>query len=81
MEKVQRIEAVCARHGVSLKSAALQFPLAHPAVTAVIPGARSVAEIEENFRAMNQPIPADFWEELRTENLLPHEAPVPVGGL
>lgn len=81
MEKVQRIEAVCARHGVSLKSAALQFPLAHPAVTAVIPGARSVAEIEENFRAMNQPIPVDFWEELRTENLLPHEAPVPVGGL
>jgi D-threo-aldose 1-dehydrogenase len=77
LEKVRRIEAVCARHGVPLKAAALQFPLAHPAVVAVIPGARSVAEVDENFRLMSHPIPRDFWKELREARLLPEEAPVP----
>jgi D-threo-aldose 1-dehydrogenase len=77
MEKVQRIEAVCARYEVPLKAAALQFPLADPAVAAVIPGARSVAEVEENFQLLSRSIPKDFWTELREENLLPREAPVP----
>lgn len=77
LEKVRRIEAVCAKYSVPLKAAALQFPLAHPAVAAVIPGARSVAEVEENFRLLSHPIPAEFWAELRQENLLPPEAPVP----
>ena len=77
IEKVRRIEVVCARHGVPLKAAALQFPLAHPAVVAVIPGARSAAEVDENFRLMGHPIPRDFWAELRAAGLLPEEAPVP----
>ena len=42
-----------------------QFPMAHPAVAAIIPGARSVAEVEENVRLLSLPIPNDFWEELR----------------
>lgn len=77
MERVAAIEAVCTRHNVPLKAAALQFPLAHPAVAAVIPGARSVDEVEENFRLMNLPIPDDFWDELRHLSLLPAEVPTP----
>jgi D-threo-aldose 1-dehydrogenase len=77
LEKVAAIEAVCARHGVPLPAAALQFPMAHPAVAAIIPGARSVAEVEENARLMSLPIPGDFWQELRQLGLLPVEAPVP----
>jgi D-threo-aldose 1-dehydrogenase len=77
LEKVRRIEVVGARHGVPLKAAALQFPLAHAAVVAVIPGARSAAEVDENFRLMSHPIPRDFWMELRAAGLLPVEAPVP----
>ncbi|MGH9325687.1 MAG: aldo/keto reductase [Terriglobia bacterium] len=77
LERVTEIEAVCARHDVPLKAAALQFPMAHPAVAAIIPGARSAAEIEESFRMMSVTIPDDFWEELRYLNLLPPEAPVP----
>jgi len=50
VERVRRVESVCARHSVPLKAAALQFPLGHPAVVSVIPGCRSVAEAEENFR-------------------------------
>jgi D-threo-aldose 1-dehydrogenase len=77
MERVAAIEVVCARHNVPLRAAALQFPMAHPAVAAIIPGARSAAEVEENFRLLSLPVPNDFWEELRHLNLLPPEAPVP----
>ncbi len=77
IEKVAAIEAVCERHHVPLPAAALQFPTAHPAVAAIIPGARSAAEVERNIELLNLPIPKDFWEELQQLNLLPREAPVP----
>lgn len=77
VERVRRVEAIAQRYGVPLKAAALQFPLAHPAVASVIPGARSAAEVEENFRLMSVAIPGDFWQELRAERLLPEEAAVP----
>lgn len=78
MEKVRRVEAVCVRHGTPLKAAALQFPLAHPAVAAVIPGARSPEEVDENVKMFEVGIPADFWAELRKEGLIPDAAPTPV---
>ena len=77
MEKVRRVEAVCNRHGTPLKAAALQFPLAHPAVAAVIPGARSPEEVDENVKMFEVEIPADFWTELREEGLIPDAAPMP----
>jgi D-threo-aldose 1-dehydrogenase len=77
IEKVAAIEAVCKRHHVPLPAAALQFPMAHPAVAAIIPGARSAAEVERNIELLNLPIPKDFWEELQQLNLLPRETPVP----
>jgi D-threo-aldose 1-dehydrogenase len=77
LEKVRKVEEVCARHQVPMKAAALQFPLAHPAVASVIPGARSVAELEDNFRLISHPIPGDFWRDLRKKGLLPEEAPIP----
>ncbi len=80
IERAQRIEAVCRRHGVPLAAAALQFPLAHPAVCSVIPGALSVAEVEQNVGHMQHPIPADLWGELVHEGLLDSAAPVPHPG-
>ena len=77
LERVRQIETVCAEHEVPLRAAALQFPFAHPAVASIIPGSRSVAEIEENFRLMSFEIPPDFWVELSRKNLLPQGAPVP----
>lgn len=77
LQKVRKVEEVCQRHNVPMKAAALQFPLAHPAVAAVIPGARSVEEIEENFRLISHPIPADFWADMRKSGLIPDEAPTP----
>jgi len=62
---------------VPLAAAALQFPLAHPAVAAIIPGPRSVAEFEANLRLLSYPIPAALWADLRDAKLLHPDAPTP----
>ena len=77
LERARAIEAVCARHDVPLKAAAIQFPLANPAVTSLLVGARSVAELDENLDLLRREIPGEVWEDLRTEGLLPEEAPTP----
>lgn len=77
LERVARIEAVCTRHGVPIAAAALQFPLGHPSVATVIPGARSAKHVQRNVEAMRTPIPADLWAELKQEGLLRADAPVP----
>lgn len=77
LQKVRRVDEVCRRHDVPMKAAALQFTLAHPAVASVIPGARSVEELEENFRLASHHIPAAFWSDLRKSGLIPDEAPTP----
>jgi D-threo-aldose 1-dehydrogenase len=77
MERVGRIQAVCARHGVSLAAAALQFPLGHPSVASVIPGALNADQVRRNLAAFRVPIPADLWAELKHEGLLRADAPVP----
>jgi len=77
MDKARRINAVCERYQVPLKAAALQFILAHPAIASVIPGARSVAEVEENVRMVEYPIPADLWAELKQQGLIAAAAPTP----
>jgi D-threo-aldose 1-dehydrogenase len=79
LERVRRIEAVCKRHGAPLAAAALQFPLGHPIVAAVIPGAISRDQAMQNLAAFNHPIPADLWAELKQEKLLRADAPVPTG--
>ena len=75
VEKAKRIKAVCDRHEVNLKAAALQFVAAHPAVATIIPGAASVAEVEDNARLLQEEIPAALWDELKAEKLLPEAAP------
>ena len=77
LEQARSIKAVCDRHDVPLKAAALQFGLAHPAVVSTIPGARSIDEVAENLEMAALHIPNDLWTELRDEALIPREAPVP----
>lgn len=77
IEKAQRIEAVCQRHGVELGAAAMQFPLFHPAVCSVIPGALSVAEVKQNVARLSAKIPVELWSELKREKLLDPNAPTP----
>ncbi|HVH74678.1 MAG TPA: aldo/keto reductase [Stellaceae bacterium] len=75
--RARALRAVCERHDVPLAAAALQFPLAHPAVAAVIPGPRNVAELDANISLLEAPIPAALWRELRAEGLIHPAAPTP----
>ena len=79
VERVQQIEAVCARYDVPLHRAAAQFALAHPAVTAVLLGAVMPAEVQANRDALFAPIPPGLWADLRGAGLLREDAPVPAG--
>ena len=76
VERTRRIEAVCARHGVALPAAALQFPLAHPAVASVVTGMRSAREVTDNVAHCRARIPDAFWQELKHEQLIAEHAPV-----
>jgi D-threo-aldose 1-dehydrogenase len=77
LERAQRLRTVCERHGVALRAAAIQFPLAHPAVKAIVAGVRTVPHLDDYPRFMAQPLPPDLWTELREEGLIPPEAPIP----
>jgi D-threo-aldose 1-dehydrogenase len=77
--KAERLAAVCARHRVPLPAAALQFPLAHPSVAAVIPGPVAPEEVRKNLAWMRHPIPAALWTELKDDGLIRPGAPTPPG--
>jgi len=77
VERTARIEAMCDAHGVPLRAAALQFPLAHPAVEIVMLGARESAEWHDAQAMLQHPIPPAFWRALREQGLLPDAAPTP----
>jgi D-threo-aldose 1-dehydrogenase len=48
-------------HGAELPQAALQFPLRHPAVAAVVAGLRTPAEVEAAAGWLATPVPDAFW--------------------
>jgi D-threo-aldose 1-dehydrogenase len=77
LERVRRIEAVCARHRVPLQAAALQFSLAHPTMASVVVGMRTTAEVETAAATLRHDIQTDFWRELRHEKLVDDSAPLP----
>jgi D-threo-aldose 1-dehydrogenase len=77
VERVAGIENICAAHAVPLAAAALQFPLAHPAVVSVIPGMASPRQVAEAVRLMALPIPPSLWSDLRQARLIREDAPVP----
>ncbi len=77
LDRVTRIERVCASHGVPLIAAALQFPLHHPSVVSVIPGGQAAAEMRGNLEVLATPIPDALWRDLKSEGLLREDAPVP----
>ena len=79
IKQVQRLEKVCDEFQISLAAAALQFPLAYPAVASVIVGMGHPQRVENTLELFTCPIPAEFWQTLRDEDLLHPFAPVPKG--
>lgn len=76
-EKRAKMNALAEKHGIDLRTAALQFCAANPAVAAVIPGARYAWQAEQNFSSMSVRIPPAFWSDMKSQNLIAATAPVP----
>ena len=64
LAKAIRIREVLDGHQASLTSAALQFPLRHPAVKSVLVGCRSAAEVATNIKEFDKTIENKVWEDL-----------------
>lgn len=77
IERVQKLKTIANDNAVPLPAAALQFPLAHPVVSSVIPGSRSPEEFGQILDWTKFDITAQFWSDLRGAGLLHHDAPVP----
>ncbi len=77
LDRVARIQAVCDAHGVAMVEAALRFPLGHPAVVSVIPGAQTPDEVRRNAKIMSAKIPTALWGALKDAGLLRADAPLP----
>ena len=77
LARAERLRATCERHGVPLRAAAVQFALAHPAVSSVVAGVRNAEQLDEYPDLMRLAIPTDVWAELKAEGLLPEHAPIP----
>jgi D-threo-aldose 1-dehydrogenase len=80
LERVARIDVVCQRHRVPLAAAAIQFPLGHPSIASIVPGAVSPSEVERNADYIDLPIPQSLWDKLMAEKLLAADARVPNAG-
>jgi D-threo-aldose 1-dehydrogenase len=76
-DRTAGIERICRDHGVPIGAVALQFVLAHPAVAAVIPGARSANETIEAQRLVRIDVPRAVWGALKGSGLLDERAPTP----
>lgn len=75
--KREQLRAVAARYGVDLRTAALQFSAAASEAVALVVGAGSALQIQEDWNSMQAKIPAEFWRELKHERLIEPNAPTP----
>lgn len=77
LDRALRLKAICDRHGVPLRAAAIQFPLAHPAVASIAAGVRTPSHLDEYPTFMRLAIPGELWSDLRAEGLIHEDAPTP----
>jgi len=79
VRKVAAIEGLCTEFSIPLAAAALQFPLAHPAIASVIPGIGNVRRIDQTLNLFATEIPDEFWSALSEQGLIRDDVPIPVG--
>lgn len=75
--RVEGLRGVCARHGVPLGAAALQFCMGHPGVASVIPGLASPEQVRQAVAWRDLTVPPALWAELKADGLIAPEAPTP----
>jgi D-threo-aldose 1-dehydrogenase len=77
LEKRKKLREVAGNHGVDLRTAALQFSAAPDVAAALVVGASSEQQILADYTSMQTKIPAEFWADLKAQNLIEQNAPVP----
>ena len=77
LDRVRRIERICAAHNTALPTAALHFALSHPAVASLVLGGVTPQEVERNVVALSIKVPEALWNDLKAAHLLDADAPVP----
>lgn len=75
VERARAIARVAARHGHTLPELAVQYPLTHPAVAAVVLGGASAEQIARNSGLRSRPVAPELWGELRELGLISHSPP------
>ena len=80
-QRAERIAQVCRHYEMPTAAAALQFPLGHPAVVGVLTGPATREQVAQNLGWMRTPVPGELWDDLRSEGLLPQDAPTPLVGV
>src|ERR1700734_844359 len=77
LEKRKQLRDVAGNHGVDLRTAALQFFAAAAIAAALVLGASSEQQILADYPPTQPRIPASFWADLKTQNLIEQAAAVP----
>jgi D-threo-aldose 1-dehydrogenase len=78
IEKRERLRAIAARHGVDLRTAALQFSGAPDVAAALVVGCANPQQALADYTSLKTKIPGAFWSDLRSEDLIENDAPVPI---
>ncbi len=78
IEKRKKLRDIAANHGVDLRTAALQFSAAPDVAAALVVGVSREHQILEDYTSMQTKIPAEFWADLKSQNLVEQNAPTPV---
>jgi len=78
IEKRRRLREVAGNHGVDLRTAALQFSAAPDVAAALVVGVSGEHQILEDYTSVHTKIPAQFWADLKSQNLIEQNAPIPV---
>lgn len=73
--KVERLRSICLGHDLDLPTAAIHFAFTHPAVSTVVVGVRSPAEVEAYDAATRVTVPGALWSAL---GLRGHDQAAPV---
>jgi D-threo-aldose 1-dehydrogenase len=77
IEKRRKLREVAGNHAVDLRTAALQFSAAPDVAAALVVGVSREHQILEDYTSLQTKIPAEFWAELKSQNLIEQNAPTP----
>jgi D-threo-aldose 1-dehydrogenase len=77
LERARKIYEQCSLENVDAGAAALQFPLAHPAVASVVAGQRSAEEVTSAIERLNARIPARLWARFKDVGLIDRSTVTP----